>query len=237
MNRLSPKGRRKIPDVLMNFGRHLVYSEGTKSEPNYIESIKKAISKKYDCEPNDINIVCANGEKSYNTTGLIKFVESDVKKRLKNNERIDYVWIFFDKDDFPDDNFKNACNYENKKNNSSDVNEDGFKFNLDTNISYHCCYSNEAFELWLCLYFDYIDSSLDRDKYIEKLNEKSCYKNKGYSKNEHDIHQVLTSAGGSIEKAIKSAKKLCEKNKAANPSTKVYEFAEYFKSYMENEEM
>lgn len=83
MNRLSPKGRRKIPDVLMNFGRHLVYSEGTKSEPNYIESIKKAISKKYDCEPNDINIVCANGEKSYNTTGLIKFVESDVKNDLK----------------------------------------------------------------------------------------------------------------------------------------------------------
>ena len=72
---------------------------------------------------------------------------------------------------------------------------------------------------------------------MKSLTKNHVIKTRDIAKNEHDIHQILTSAGGSIEKAIKSAKKLCEKNKAANPSTKVYEFAEYFKSYMENEEM
>ena len=42
-----PKGRSNLPKELLNFGRNLVYSEGTTSEPNYVENIKESISSKY----------------------------------------------------------------------------------------------------------------------------------------------------------------------------------------------
>ena len=64
---IKPKGRRSIPDELMQFGRHLVYSEGTKTEPNYVESIKDEIATKYKCDINAIEIIIGNKDKSYNT--------------------------------------------------------------------------------------------------------------------------------------------------------------------------
>ncbi len=35
---LKPKGRSSLPKELLQFGRHLVYAEGTRTEPYYIES-------------------------------------------------------------------------------------------------------------------------------------------------------------------------------------------------------
>lgn len=46
------------------------------------------------------------------------------------------------------------------------------------------------------------------------------------------MHQFLTSKGGNIDFAIKNAKKLSGLKNKENPSTNVYMFAEYFKSYM-----
>ena len=60
---IKPKGRRSIPDELMQFGRHLVYSEGTKTEPNYVESIKDEIATKYKCDINAIEIIIGNKDK------------------------------------------------------------------------------------------------------------------------------------------------------------------------------
>lgn len=38
----KPYGRRNLPTptVLISFGRHLVYAEGTKTEPLYVEDLK-----------------------------------------------------------------------------------------------------------------------------------------------------------------------------------------------------
>lgn len=121
-------------------------------------------------------------------------------------------------------------------NNSTELNIEGFKYNKNDNITYHCCYSNEAFELWLLLYFVYMDSTLTRTQYIEIINNElksRNYDNK-YSKNMGDIHQTLTKLGGSIDKAIKGSKKLTEENGFNSPSTAVWKFAEYFKPYMDN---
>ena len=114
MNGISsfkPKCRRFIPDELLSFGRHIVYSEGTKSEPNYVKSIKKEIADKYNCAPNLIEIINGNSDLSYSTIGLIKFAEKDIKDRIENREKINHVWLFFDKDDFKKDDFIKACKY------------------------------------------------------------------------------------------------------------------------------
>ena len=231
-NIVKPRGRKSIPSELVQFGRHLVYSEGTKTEPLYIESLKKEIADKYKCSINDISIIIANKSKSYNTTGLIKFALDDIDDKLKKGEIINHVWFLFDKDDFPKSKFNEACVKAKKLNNSSDKNIDGFKYNTETGITYHCCWSNESFELWLYLYFEYLDVALTRDEYVEKINAKLALYCIKYEKNMNNLHQTLVDCGGSLNKAITLAKRLVKKNGNGNPSTTMYEFAEYFKAYL-----
>lgn len=234
----GPTGRKNLPVQLLQFGKHLVYSEGTKTEPYYVTDIKNCISKKYNCQPNEITIISVNEDgKSYNTTGLVSYAKDNVEKRLKNKEKIDHVWIFFDKDDFPKEKFIEADRVINEMNDSNDNNIDGFTYNKETNISWHSCYSNEAFELWLLLYFNYCDSKLKRQDYIKKINEIKSLKaiNFTYEKNLQAIHSTLVKNGGTLQNAIRNAKKLVTQNNMENPSTTVYLFAEFFKSYMNDE--
>ena len=229
-----PKGRNSLPKELIQFGRHLVYSEGTKTEPYYVDDIKECISKKYNCQPNEIEIITVNKEKkSFNTISLVEYAENDVRERLKMKEKIDHVWIFYDKDSFPKDNFDNANQMINEKNDSKEKNIDGFNYEEKTSISWHSCWSNEAFELWLYLYFNYQEAALNRDQYIDKINRIHQLKKIGfnYEKNKEHIHQIFTNNGGSINKAIRNAKKLT-KNGLNNPSTGVFLFGEYFEKYM-----
>ena len=233
----KPKGRSNLPDELLKFGRNLVYSEGTKTEPYYIDNIKKCIAKKYSCQPNEISIIPVNKDKknSVDTIRLAKRAIKDVERRIKKNEKIDNVWVFFDKDDFEDEDFLDAISTINNKNNSTTVNNNGFKYNTDTEIAWHACWSNEAFELWLCLYFNYDESRHSRDEYIDILNNNEKLKKIGfvYKKSKKEIHDILTSVGGKIENAIKFSKRLNEKNNYDNPSTNVCEFASFFVAYME----
>lgn len=46
------------------------------------------------------------------------------------------------------------------------------------------------------------------------------------------MHQFLISKGENIYFAIKNAKKLSRLKNKENPSTNVYKFAKYFKSYI-----
>lgn len=227
----KPRGRISIPFELINFGNHLVYSEGLVTEKNYIEEIKKCIADKYKVKPNYINVIfCSN--KSYNTKSLVEYAIKDINKRIKN-EKIDHVWIFFDKDDFPKDQFDSAIRMINEKNNSEEVNIDGFKYEKETGITWHECHSNEAFELWYCLYYDYICSKLTRNDYIKHLENRNELKSISfkYDKTNNDMHSILIKNGGNVDSAIKNAKKLELINNYDNPSTSVYKFVEYFKPY------
>lgn len=235
MKTVRPIGRKNLKEELRQFGYHLVYSEGTKTEPNYVRSIKKSIANKYNCSPNEIHLVTANID-SYNTIGLVQYALDDVSNKLRSGDRIDHVWIMFDKDSFPEVDFNNANSLINSQNNSPGVNSDGFHYNKENNISWHSCWTNEAFELWLCLYFSYYHVPHTRDDYIKYLRNNKKLTSNGikYEKNLEDIHQKFEECGGSIENAIKYAKKLTETNGYSNPSTGMYIFAEYFKPYMEH---
>ena len=235
MSKKLPKGRASISDKLFNFGKHLVYSEGTKTEPYYVDNIKKLIAKKHNCKTNDVEIipVCKEKKESFNTIKLVEYAEQDVRKRLQDGEIINQVWIMFDKDSFPKDDFDAAIYKIESKNDSEGDNEFGFYFQKKTNIAWHSCSSNESFELWYLLYYDYVDSKLSRSDYIDKLKNKDGLKhlNEKEMKSFEGIHDLITANGGDIKNAIRNANKLNMQNNKENPSTYVVKFAEFFLPY------
>lgn len=131
-----------------------------------------------------------------------------VKSAERFNEQGSYgqVWCVFDRDSWPPDNFGNAINSAIAK---------GFKV----------AYSNEAFELWYVLHFEFLNAGIPREDYIDKLTHHLA---KSYRKNSEDIYDELLSRQ---DTAIRNAKKLHASyilvNPAQdNPSTTVYELVE-----------
>jgi hypothetical protein len=128
--------------------------------------------------------------------------------RLKENEfsGYDHYWCVFDRDSFPRQNFNLAI---------TRARENGFEV----------AYSNEAFELWYLLHFDYHDAAISRALYKEKLTAKLGYK---YEKNLPTIYDDLFSRQSA---AIRNAERLLSNYQPPwperdNPSTTVHKLVE-----------
>ena len=181
----------------------LIVCEGTKTEPNYFEKFKGKFGNVI------VEIDCEG--KGYNT---LKVVEEAIQIRDKNPNKYDRVWAVFDKDSFPNKDFNSAIQ-KAKMNNIG------------------CAWSNEAFELWYLLHFQYRNTGMQRDEY-QKAIEKEVNKNRKskktlfeYKKNAPDMYDILLKYGDQTQ-AIKHAEKLSKEygnqNFANhNPRTQVYE--------------
>lgn len=223
----KPSGRKSRKVRLISYGRHLVYAEGKKTEPLYVENISRIVKENYKYHNTDI-IIENVPHTGLNTLGLVRFAEEDVERRLSQRETIDHVWIFYDKDSFSQDDFDNAHNKIINKNSDKHQNDDGD--NVDkNNILWHSIWSNECFELWVILHFEYLTAALSRDKYITKIN--ASLSGELYEKNRNDLYDLLLDKGD-LTQAIKNAKKLHNDNGLNNPSTGVYLFLEYFDKYL-----
>ena len=96
----------------------------------------------------------------------------------KNAMSFDRVWVVFDKDDF--DDFNDAIKKAHK-------------------LGFQSAWTNEAFELWYYLHFEYLDTGIGRADYIKKLEE-VFRKNMGdnsfkYKKGNPDIYSLLQHYG------------------------------------------
>ena len=235
MTRINrPKGRSNRKQRLVQYGTHLVYAEGKKTEPLYVENIKKILNKKDDFKNSNINIEIVDSSGGRETLRLISYAEHDIKNRLKNGEKIDYVWIFYDKDDFKKDDFDNAYNKVQSKNKTENQSFHTDNIPCDSNgIHYSACWSNECFEIWGVLHFQYLNNQCDRKRYIEIINKHIDNENEKYHKNRVDLYDIL-SKYGDVNLAIINAKKLDNlENVKSNPSTGVYLFVEHFKKYLD----
>jgi hypothetical protein len=238
MNNLDfkPKGRKNSPKFLTQFGFHLVYAEGEKTEPLFVVNIKEKISKNAKWKNSAINIEVISESGGLNTLTLLEYAEKDVKQRLDKKQKINYVWIFYDKDSFSKDSFNNTFIKMNTKN--VEKNDDGDYCDIN-GVRWVPCWSNECFEIWPLLHFGRMESALSRNLYIPKINEflKRFGCKEEYSKNCKYIYTLLSDYGN-VANAIKFAKdldlKLTDPNIKENPSTGVYQFVEYFIKYLEN---
>lgn len=153
------------------------------------------------------------------TTSLLEAAIEHVDNRKKSSQpNFDQVWIVFDRDSFT----KNQVNTANVR-----IQELGF----------HSAFSNEAFELWYILHFEYLDSKIDRKAYIKILNKIfKRLKLKKYTKNSENIYDILLEYGNE-ENAITYANKLLNLHigKTASdsqPSTKVHLLISELNNYM-----
>lgn len=188
---------------------YLIVCEGEKTEPNYFNSLKASLPKGV---LELINIdVDGTGK---NTLSIIE----EAKKLRKKYEdiylrKIDKVWAVFDKDSFPSKNFNNAIN---KGENSRP------KIN--------CAWTNEAFELWYLLHFNYYNTGISRHQYQELLEKEIIQASKKvdfkYEKNSKEMFTLLNQYG-SQEAAIRNSENLenlyfDKKYSTHNPCTKVH---------------
>jgi len=203
----------------------LIVCEGIKTEPNYFEAIKETFPKKI-LETYSIEVEGTG-------TNTLKIIEiaNNLRQEAKrlHNRIYDYVWTVFDRDSFPVVNFNNSI----------------FKAQ---SMNINCAWSNEAFELWYVLHFQYRNTPMNREDYkkcIETEMNKSILKKTcktssfKYEKNSKEMYKLLQEFGNE-EQAIKWAKNLegqfSDTNYSShNPCTKVYELIEKLNKIREGE--
>jgi hypothetical protein len=146
--------------------------------------------------PRDVIAVEVRGT-GYNTLSLVREAI-----KIKDEGDYDQVWCVFDRDSFPVLAFNEAISLAQRE---------GIKV----------AYSNEAFELWYLLHFDFLNTGISRAAYITLLTERI---GRRYEKNSRDMYDTLESRQ---QIAIENAKRLLKiyspcRPAEDNPSTTVH---------------
>ena len=194
----------------------LIVSEGTKTEPLYFDGLAKYINEKYG---NGIDVekplieTCGEGKCT------VSLVEETSKIVSRSKTMYSQVWVVFDKDDFGD--FDEAIELAEKS-------------------GYHVGWSNQSFEYWIFLHFNYSDAALHRDDWVTKLDaifKEYKINENGYEKNNPEIFNLVIKYG-SLKSAIQSASRVNKNyNSTQKPSqcdscTKVHELVLELKPYI-----
>ena len=169
--REAKASKKRKENVREKLVRFLIVCEGTKTEPHYFEAlIKNYIS--------TVREVTIEGEGRATVALVDRTLEIKQELERKNAMSFDRVWVVFDKDDF--DDFNDAIKKPNE-------------------LGFHSAWTNEAFELWYYLHFEYLDTGIGRADYIKKLEE--AFKEKlgdshfEYKKGNPDIYSLLQQYG------------------------------------------
>ena len=179
--------------------KFLIVCEGKQTEANYFDALTKNIK----------SIRCYTRGKGKDPKSLVKEAIT-----LKANNDFDKIWVIFDKDEVPNNDFNDAI-AEAKRN---DI---------------ECAWSNAAFKLWFLYHFENVTAHLTRNAYQKELsravnksgkyNKKSKYQ---YDKTDTENFSIMTSYGSqenAILRAETQSRKFSDNNYANhNPCTMVF---------------
>lgn len=193
--------------------RYYIFCEGEQTEPQYFNGFKRLI------EDNPIykDMVLIDIEPcAAETMRIIGMAEKYVTKNKIDKGQI---WCVYDKDSFPASDFNGVVKR------AKSLNQD------NSELQYHCAWSNECIEFWFLLHFAYYTANNHRTEYISFLNDK--FKDLGlgkYQKNMKNIFDILLEQGNP-KLAIRYAKRTIKAEGGKSPAeitpgTKVYELVE-----------
>ena len=181
--------RKRLEGVRSMRRYYLIVCEGGKTEPNYFEGLKRDLPKG----------VLTYYRIEVQGTGFNTLTLVDEALRLQNLHQqqtgrlVDRLWIVFDRDSFPPEDFNSAIRRCN-----------------GMNPTVGCAWSNEAFELWYLLHFHYYNNPVMRTDFKALIEENlrplagTSYE---YRKNHPDMYSLLKRYG-SRENAIRHARQL-----------------------------
>lgn len=132
----------------------------------------------------------------------LTLVQEAKKYTDRSPERYDQTWCVFDRDDFPPERIRLAIQEAETK-------------------SYKLAISNQSFELWYILHFEFLCTAISRQDYMQKLQK---LLNGTYTKNDPDMYRKLENLQG---QAIQHAQRLLEQYSpwdpiSCDPSTTVH---------------
>lgn len=133
----------------------------------------------------------------YNTVSLVREA-----MRLRDRGDYDQVWCVFDRDSFSVGDFNNAISLAKRN-------------------RIKIAYSNEAFELWYVLHFDFLNTGIRRHQYVDILERRMGSK---YQKNSRDMYDLLQSRQVTALNHATRLLKMYKPRRPAvdNPSTTVH---------------
>lgn len=161
----------------------LIVCEGEKTEPNYFLKFPVNI----ELVKVDVHGVGAN------TLSLVRDAVARQDAASRKGQPYNQVWCVFDRDEFPSGNFNEACRFARAN-------------------RIQVAYSNQCFELWYFLHFNFNDTALHRHAYGEKLTE---FLGKKYQKNDTEMYGLLKDRQNV---AIRNARKLLARYYPCNPA-------------------
>lgn len=195
------KKAKKIPEPASYF----IGSEGTKTEVLYFKWIANRLMEKYSGFEGRISVP------SFHIQGLGSSNQrllEDIEEHLKNDPILyENVWAVFDKDDVPLAYFDNAINGASSK-------------------GWRTAWSNDSFELWYLLHFEFLQSDITREQYKQKLTN-YCQRI-GMEKYEKNDPKVIEALYPLSNIAIRNASKLeniyedCDPCSKRSPCTTVH---------------
>lgn len=198
------RGRSTSPTIPIHPERILIVTEGEETERRYFDGFRERINSRFRGEYVTVKVIGLGD----NTVSLFNRARGIAEADADGYTQ---VWVVYDKDDFPARDFNAVVEL------CASASGDG--------VAYRAAWTNEAFELWYILHFDYMDSALGRDSYEPKLSGYLKAAGLGaYEKARPDMFRILE---GRMGFAIDGAKKLEAANHGkapsdANPGTAVH---------------
>lgn len=209
--------RAEAPAILIRPERHLIVTEGEKTEPLYFEEVRRRINNRFRGNLISVKIVGVG----MNTESLL---EEAKRIAVDDIDGYTHVWVVYDKDSFSDESFNTVV----AKCETTRMSRTRF----------HAIWSNESFELWYLLHYEYLQSALGREMYAEKLDGYLSRAGLGrYTKTRDDMFVVLERG---LDTAIANAEKLETVNEGRTPAescpgTKVHHLLQELLPYAKRE--
>ena len=218
--------KKTVPDII-------IACEDSVSSPTYFQMIvNKLIEKKIITQDSFIIVK----HQHTNPMGVLSDLKKYKNENGKSYKDFDHKWIVIDRDS----ERVNGGGHRKEDFNNALKNAKSKKSNLNIDVAY----SNDSFELWYLLHFEYRNTAITRDeivkKVIEKLKEKKSYKfaklNKDNIKQENYTKLIFETLKPLQETATRNAKKLLESYgnshnpESDNPSTRIHLLVEILNS-------
>ncbi|MFL2076716.1 RloB family protein [Marinilactibacillus psychrotolerans] len=143
-------------------------SEGKETEKNYFTYLKNKIVEEKTLSNDKIDLPLFQIE----GVGMIgeRLIDEAEKYFRRTPRQYKYKWLVFDKDDLSSNDFHRLIEMAESR---------GFRV----------AWSNECFELWLVLHFEFLNTGVTRDQYITKLDKHLQDRGlaTGYKKSDHAV--------------------------------------------------